>query len=215
MKASSIYATKAQVDKVNKAMKAFHFKIQNWLWRNLRCYPLVCIATIRRETHKIAPVSFVVWLCDVALLFRIWDDSTVQHRQQFVFDFHDFLNYCSEVRGHVSHAAHQADVSAKSTEKSQNLMLSESFPEFWPHRLCFRAFQGKLGWGCSSYPHQFHWTLWFWLRFELIYYTTQGLLFIETVPSTKLFNICNYFSVCHHHLEECLEKLKTREGRKL
>ena len=36
-------------------MKAFHFKLQNWLRRNLRCYPLVCIATIRRETHKIAP----------------------------------------------------------------------------------------------------------------------------------------------------------------
>ena len=56
-------------------------------------------------------------------LFYIWP-YTLQ--QQFVFDFHDFLNYCCRICGaHVSHVAHRASVSAKSAEKSQNLMLSK------------------------------------------------------------------------------------------
>ena len=95
-------------------------------------------------------MTFSILLHWIALLY-IWQ-YTLQQQQQFVFDFHDFLNYCCRICGaHVSHVAHRASVSAKSAEKSQNLMLSKSFTG----RLCFRAFQGKLGWGTQLHKFAF------------------------------------------------------------
>ena len=49
LKAQYLMSTGRQGEQSNEG-----FKIQNWLRCNLCCYPLVCSATIRRETHKIA-----------------------------------------------------------------------------------------------------------------------------------------------------------------